>query len=72
MKDVDKLSERELRREVKALREGSCRFNCRSVKDAFYAGFDAARKTGNEPLNDCVCVYDTAKEAYRDWHGNKD
>lgn len=33
MKDADKMSTAELRREVKELREGKCRNNCRTTKE---------------------------------------
>ena len=30
-----------LRQEIRDLKDGSCRFNCRTAKSAFMAGFDA-------------------------------
>lgn len=33
MKNPDKMSNAELRREVKELREGKCRLNCRTTKE---------------------------------------
>ena len=64
MKNPDKMSNAELRREVKELREGKCRLACRSVKEAFYAGFEYAL-TG-EDKGDWF-LFLTVDEAYDRW-----
>ena len=35
-----------LRQEIKELKDGSCRFNCRNQKQVFLAGFDAGMDQG--------------------------
>ena len=60
----DKMSEQELRREVKELREGKCRLNCRSVKEAFYAGFDYAK---NPEDHGNYYYWQGVDTAYEDW-----
>lgn len=46
-------------RRIKELEDGSCRFNCRSVKEAFHAGYLAAQ-CGENSL-----------EAYKRWRGRE-
>jgi len=68
-KDLAKMSARELRREVQELREGPCRFNCRTQRDAFLAGFDAGAA---DAADSGIIICEDYKRkvidrAYRDW-----
>ena len=52
-----------MEKRIKELEDGSCRFNCRTVKEGFYAGWDAQVykwcKTGK--------VGGHCLEAYKEW-----
>ena len=69
VKDIDKCSMRELRREIAELREGKCRLNCRSVKEAFYAGFEAADDRLEIDAPDSWI--EIADQAYKDWNNER-
>jgi hypothetical protein len=70
--DPDKMSEQELRREVKELRAGKCRLNCRSVKEAYLAGYGAAVENECQYYNhDPYAWASEAEGAYKDWNNER-
>lgn len=52
----------EYERRIKELEEGACRFNCRTAKEAFMAGFDAGY----------LHVIGTPDDAYEEWKNARD
>jgi hypothetical protein len=67
LKNPDKMSIRELRREVKELREGKCRFKCRGQKSAFIAGYLADL----DHVAERSILMDDARVAYREWRATE-
>jgi hypothetical protein len=73
MKDVDLMSAREMRREIKELREGKCRFKCRGQREAFYAGFRCGQIDAAEGGMVICPEYqkEVENEAYREWRATE-
>jgi hypothetical protein len=76
---ADDLAARMLEREglrvrIRELEEGSCRYNCRTAKQAFLAGFNA----GAEDAWDAGKIIDddlhakTVNDAYKKWLGERE
>jgi len=60
-----------LRARVKELEEGKCRFNCRTKKEAFLAGWDAAYED-NVDGGYIICdkfYKKVTEKAYKKWRG---
>ena len=51
-----------LRQRIKELEDGSCRFNCRTTKEAFIAGYLADTQHGELTVV-------AAEIAYKEWKG---
>jgi len=65
--EINKLENR-----ILELEEGSCRFNCRTKKEAFIAGFDAAVLDAEDGIITCEDLqHEVAKEAYKEWLGER-
>ena len=52
-----------LKDELERLKEGGCRFNCRTEKDAYVAGWEDRDRQ-------ILCVAD-AKDSYKEWKKNE-
>jgi len=58
--DIDAITEiNRLRQRIKELEDGSCRYNCRTMKEAFMAGHLAGQKGDN------------SLEAYKAWRDSE-
>ena len=58
---------RDAHRRIKELEEGSCRFNCRSMKEAFMAGWHLSLKDDDI---DFICDWQEdrlSERAYKQW-----
>ena len=55
-----------LRQEIKELKDGSCRFHCRTAREVYFAGFDAGMDQGVH-WNDRHDAY----RAFQQQHGQK-
>ena len=76
--EVEQLRETEDRLEarIKELEEGACRYNCRTAKEAFMAGFEAGYSEGfwteENPAHwedDC---FDSPESHYEKWTNARD
>jgi len=61
-----------LKQRIFELEQGSCRYNCRTAKEAFMAGFDAGADDAEGGKIICKDFYkEVTEEAYRKWTKNK-
>ena len=64
MKNSTKQKIKELEREVQELREGACRFNCRTARQAFEAGYMSHQ------LVQLGIAPDNIDVLYKDWRNS--
>ena len=55
---------------IKELESGSCRFNCKSVKQAFLAGFDAGSADAVDAgeIIDSAYYREVTEAAFKEWN----
>jgi len=61
-----------LKQKIFELEQGACRFNCRTRKEAFMAGFDAGFNDTDEQDRYFGLVDGDMEQAYKEWCEQKD